>query len=141
MRSIPIPIETVFTKTIKMRAEPTLSALLKPPPSCALSGLTCQLAWAEIGSRTDAHPPKIWQIAEDLGPYLQKLGKGLFGCPIPELGLGSCTPPYKYQDLSEAMSGDPSGVCTDLDNANAARMTNTFSINSKDESTGAPSLT
>jgi hypothetical protein len=108
VRTVPFP----FTKTVSYKAEPTLASLLKSPPNCSLKEDECFNAWTAVASRKIFQQAPIWEIANDLGPYMKRLGKNLFGCPVPDGKLDICS--SLFRDLAGIYNlvPDPSGVCT-----------------------------
>jgi hypothetical protein len=102
-----------FTTTISHRAEPTLASLLKPPPSCSLEDKKdeCSQAWHAVASRRVMQQAPIWEVADELGPYMKKLGKDLFGCPVPESEMAVCSKLFTDPAGIYNLKPDPSGVC------------------------------
>jgi hypothetical protein len=100
-------------KTVNFRAEPSLSSLLKPLPSCSLPPADCDSVWNTL-SRAAGEQGRIWEIAADLGPHLQSVGKELFGCPRhPNIDqCGQKTPGYELEELTTYLSTQSHNFCT-----------------------------
>jgi hypothetical protein len=96
-------------KTLNFHAEPSLSALINPPPRCSLLGDECADSWGKIAARGPSYP--IWRIAADLGPYLESIGVPLFGCSIPQPEIDRCMVDEKI-DLGSYLSTNPRNSCT-----------------------------
>jgi hypothetical protein len=53
----------------------------------------------------------IWNVADELGPYVEKIGVRLFGCHIPEEYWNFCIGPQVSVDLSAFLPIMPRNTC------------------------------
>jgi hypothetical protein len=96
--------------TINLRAEPSLASLLKVPPQCSLVERECDDAWWKVFRRRPFFSP-IWNVADELGPYLESIGVRLFGCHIREEYWSNCVGPRASLDLSPYLPIKPHNTC------------------------------